>query len=478
MVDIEQWRRAIGLASQGARKSPKWKQTETTVSQRSLALVVKIFVVAAALIVSGDVELNPGPGQTTRRVSRSSKPRTRNNPRTPRTSRALCPKVLMSSPPQIHSPVNPFNPYIEEAESTSLSMQEQEIAPLSDTPIPNERIPSMAEALNYSLSNETTTVTPLPVVTSPPQSPALCPQILMSSHPQILSPFNPFNSYIEEAESSTASQVSQSLRTSLSIQEQEIASLRDTVRLLKHENDSLKDELKKLKKTANKEKHHQPPKKATITHIQRNGHDLTEEKAAQEQPKSLDDAQYQRSESTLILGDSHARSMSSKVSDSTAVIHAGVPVEFFDTSVVKKYKKIVLMGGSNNVSRGDSVQTTLRKIEATVVAIRKANPTGDLYVQELFPRFDPCYDNWGRAKVIEKINLGLRGVVERNKAKLMLCPHFKRREFTTHGLHLNNEGKNTLGQSINRNVYGQDISNRENVNLPMYSEPTSFLGHQ
>merc|ERR1711867_276378 len=134
------------------------------------------------------------------------------------------------------------------------------------------------------------------------QFPALYPQVLMPSHPQILSPFNPFNSYIEEAESSTASQVSQSLRTSLSIQEQEIASLRDTVRLLKHENDSLKDELKKLKKTANKEKHHQPPKKATITHIQRIGHDLTEEKTAQEQPKSLDDAQYQISESTLILG--------------------------------------------------------------------------------------------------------------------------------------------------------------------------------
>ena len=150
---------------------------------------------------------------------------------------------------------------------------------------------------------------------------------------------------------------------------------------------------------------------------------------------------------TIILGDSHARHLAVKMKNTTALVNPGRPAEYFDTSIVKNYDKVILLAGSNNIPSKDTPEEINQKISNTIASIKSVNPTCKLFVQSVLPRHDII-----RSFKISQVNTLLKTTCDLHDATLMQTPVLQRHNFTRHGLHLNNTGKIKLARSLSSYV--------------------------
>ena len=101
------------------------------------------------------------------------------------------------------------------------------------------------------------------------------------------------------------------------------------------------------------------------------------------------------------------------------------------------------------------------------------NPEAKLFIQEIFPRYDI-----NRTKKIRLTNNNLKLLCHKHDATLMPSPDFSGKDYTRGGLHLNENGKDLLRQSI-----GSFIKERISAGLPRKptakkSQPATHRGNE
>ena len=79
---------------------------------------------------------------------------------------------------------------------------------------------------------------------------------------------------------------------------------------------------------------------------------------------------HQEKQKTIILGDSHSRSLAERMTDTTSVVNPGRQIQHIDTSVVKDHKQVVLIIGSNNIGSTDSIKDIDQKFTKLIKDIQ------------------------------------------------------------------------------------------------------------
>ena len=154
-----------------------------------------------------------------------------------------------------------------------------------------------------------------------------------------------------------------------------------------------------------------------------------------------------RIQDNIILGDSHSRHLAEKMKNTIASVNPSRGIEQMDTSIVKNHKRVVLIAGSNNISRTDSVNVIDRKFSNIIQNIKSVNPGCKLFVQAIFPRHDI-----NRSRKINHVNNQLKTTCDLLEATLMPAPTFSREDYTSGGLHLNEDGKTKLAKAISAHL--------------------------
>ena len=165
------------------------------------------------------------------------------------------------------------------------------------------------------------------------------------------------------------------------------------------------------------------------------------------------------SEPTLIIGDSHARGIASELNSiasvnyCTGVVYGGRRIEHFDLSTTRRYNKVILMAGSNNISTGDSFGNIHKKLTTAIQNINNLNPGCSVFLHEIYPRCDlQCNEE------IRALNSRLRHTCKEMGVHFIKCPRLGYSDFTKGGLHLNNLGKSKICKSISRQLNSSSLN--------------------
>lgn len=116
-----------------------------------------------------------------------------------------------------------------------------------------------------------------------------------------------------------------------------------------------------------------------------------------------------------------------------------------------KPSKIFLLIGTNDLSRGKSVDEVAKNVEKIVVRVKRESPATKLYVQSVFPvnpKFNKFLGHMNRQKDIAALNAKIKAVAARHgvtyidvyKSLVIPSTDVMNPEYTNDGLHLLGKG--------------------------------------
>lgn len=135
-------------------------------------------------------------------------------------------------------------------------------------------------------------------------------------------------------------------------------------------------------------------------------------------------------------------------------------------------QRIYLMAGINDVSHNLSAKEIVRRIRLIIKRIKEVSPTTEIYLQSLLP-INESFQRYrllnNKTNLIPIINASLKRLSQRyNLHYIDLFPLFTepnslilRKELTTDGLHLNEEGYNIWINELKKTIHTE-----QNINEP------------
>lgn len=146
-----------------------------------------------------------------------------------------------------------------------------------------------------------------------------------------------------------------------------------------------------------------------------------------------------------LLGNPHAKNRGISGDTTQGVL------DRLSTITKGKPSKIFLLIGTNDLSRGKSVEAVVRNVEKIVERVKRESPATKLYVQSVFPvnpKFNKFLGHMNRQKDIAALNAKIKAVAARHgvtyidvyKALVTPSTDVMNPEYTNDGLHLLGKG--------------------------------------
>lgn len=146
-----------------------------------------------------------------------------------------------------------------------------------------------------------------------------------------------------------------------------------------------------------------------------------------------------------LLGNSHAKNRGISGDTTQGVL------DRLSTVTKGKPSKIFLLIGTNDLSRGKSVDEVAKNVEKIVERVKRESPKTKLYVQSVFPvnpKFNKFLGHMNRQKDIAVLNAKIKAVAARHgvkyidvyKALVTPSTDVMNPEYTNDGLHLLGKG--------------------------------------
>lgn len=146
-----------------------------------------------------------------------------------------------------------------------------------------------------------------------------------------------------------------------------------------------------------------------------------------------------------LLGNPHAKNRGISGDTTQGVL------DRLSTITKGKPSKIFLLIGTNDLSRGKSVEAVVRNVEKIVERVKRESPATKLYVQSVFPvnpKFNKFLGHMNRQKDIAALNAKIKAVAARHGVtyidvyKSLVTPStdVMNPEYTNDGLHLLGKG--------------------------------------
>ena len=108
---------------------------------------------------------------------------------------------------------------------------------------------------------------------------------------------------------------------------------------------------------------------------------------------------------------------------------------------------LFVMGGSNNIGKGDSLETCKASVDCLVRDAVRSFPDKPILISEIPPRYDIS-----EHKKIRYVNAHIRNLCRKNKDLHLVSNAYERADLEKDGLHLSEKGKRKLSRSISKSV--------------------------
>lgn len=146
-----------------------------------------------------------------------------------------------------------------------------------------------------------------------------------------------------------------------------------------------------------------------------------------------------------LLGNSHAKNRGISGDTTQGVL------DRLSTITKGKPSKIFLLIGTNDLSRGKSVDEVAKNVEKIVERVKRESPATKLYVQSVFPvnpKFNKFLGHMNRQKDIAALNAKIKAIAARHgvtyidvyKSLVIPSTDVMNPEYTNDGLHLLGKG--------------------------------------